>query len=85
MKFIENLEKLKLKEKTVAVFDTYIAKDFEKTVKKMETRIREKVPNLKLVTPRLPVKVQGMKGPVSEEELAKCLEFGIKIANQIKA
>ena len=44
----------------------------------------EKVPGLKLLTPGLSVKVQGMKGPVPEEELAKCKEFAAKIARQIK-
>lgn len=83
-KFIENLGKLNLKGKSVAVFDTYMGKDFGKTVKKMETRIREKTPDLKLVTPGLSVRVQGMKGPVSAEDLPKCIEFGNKIANQIK-
>jgi flavodoxin len=84
-KFIENLGKLNLKGKSIAVFDTYMGKDFEKAVKKMETRIREKTPDLKLATLGLSVRVQGMKGPVSEEDLPKCIEFGSNIVNQIKA
>jgi hypothetical protein len=67
-----------------AVFDTYIKGDFEKAVKKMEKRINEKVPELKLIAPGLSIKVQGMKGPILEEELPKCKEFGKKIATQLK-
>jgi len=83
-KFIDKLGKLPLKEKMFAVFDTYLAGDFEKAVKKMETRMNEKVPGLKRMAPRLSIKVQGMKGPVPGEELPKCKDFGKKIANQLK-
>jgi len=83
-KFIDKLGKLPLKEKMFAVFDTYIKGDFEKAVKKMEKRINEKVPGLKQMVPGLSIKVQGMKGPILEEELPKCKDFGKKIANQLK-
>lgn len=83
-KFIDKLGKLPLKGKLFAVFDTYIRKDFEKAVKKMEKRINEKVPELKQTASGLSIKVQGIKGPISEAELPKCTEFGNKIATQIK-
>jgi len=83
-KFIDKLGKLNLQGKLVAVFDTYIKGDFEKAVKKMEKRINEKVPGLKIVAPGLSIKVQGMKGPILEEELLKCKDFGNKIATQIE-
>ncbi len=83
-KFIDKLGKLDLKTKWVAVFDTYLGEDFEKSVKKMEKRISEKVPRLKLITPGLSIRVDGMKGPVTEGELPKCKDFGKKIANQLK-
>lgn len=79
-KFIDKLGKLNLEEKHGAVFDTYIARDFEKAVKKMEKQIAEKVPGLKLVAPGLSVKVTGIKGPVAGGELPKSKEFGVKIA-----
>ena len=41
-KFIDKFSKSSLKEKSFAVFDTYIRGDFEKAVKKMEKRINEK-------------------------------------------
>jgi len=83
-KFIDKLGKLNLKGKMGAVFDTYLGGNFEKAVKKMEKKINEKVPGLKLVAPGLSIKVQGMKGPILEGELPKCKEFGNKIATQMK-
>jgi flavodoxin len=82
-KFIDRLGKADLKDKMVAVFDTYVGGDFEKAMKKMEEQIAENAPDLKLVTPGLSVRVTGMKGPVAEEELPKCREFGSRIANGI--
>lgn len=84
-KFIDKLGKLPLEGKMFAVFDTYLGKDFEKVVKKMERRISEKVPGLKPVAPGLSIRVEGMKGPISEGALPKCREFGNKIATQMKA
>jgi len=82
--FIDKLGKFPLKGKLFAVFDTYLGNDFEKAVKKMEKKINEKVPRLKIIAPGLSIRVQGMKGPIVEEELTKCKEFGNKIATQIK-
>ncbi|NIR87173.1 FprA family A-type flavoprotein [Candidatus Bathyarchaeota archaeon] len=82
-KLIDKLGKLDLKAKWVAVFDTYLGGDFEKAVKKMEKRIGEKVPGLKLIAPGLSIEVGGMKGPIVEGELPKCKDFGNKIANQL--
>jgi flavorubredoxin len=83
-KFIDKLGKLDLKAKWVAVFDTYLGEDFEKATKKMEKRIGEKVPGLKLITSGLSIRVGGTKGPIVEGELPKCKDFGKKIANQLK-
>jgi menaquinone-dependent protoporphyrinogen IX oxidase len=83
-KFIDKLRKLSLSEKSFAVFDTYLGKDFEKAVKKMQKQINEKVPGSKIISPGLSIRVEGMKGPISEEELPKCIEFGKRIANLLK-
>ncbi|MEM3070095.1 MAG: hypothetical protein QW638_04225, partial [Candidatus Bathyarchaeia archaeon] len=64
--------------------DTYMEKDFEKAVKKMEKRISEKVPGLKQIASGLSIKVQGLKGPIAEGELLKCKEFGKKIGTQLR-
>jgi flavodoxin len=82
-KFIDKLCKHDLKTKWIAVFDTYLGDDFEKSVKKMEQQIREKVPGLKLITSGLSIRVDGMKGPVTDGEFPKCKEFGKKIAAQL--
>ena len=84
-KFIDELGRLSPGVKLGAVFDTYIGRDFEKAVKKMEKQIGEKVPGLKLAAPGLSIKVEGMKGPISEGELPKGKEFGVKMASQLKA
>jgi flavorubredoxin len=83
-KFIDKLGNLNLKEKLVAVFDTYLGGDFEKAAKKMEKQISKKAPRLKLAAPGLSIRVEGMKGPITEGELPKCKEFGAKIATQMK-
>lgn len=82
-KFIDGLGEANLKGKSVAVFDTYIGKDFEKTVKRMEKQINEEVSDLELISPGLSIKVGGMKGPIVEEDLPKCREFGNKVASQL--
>lgn len=82
--FIDKLGKLHLEGKMFAVFDTYMGKDFEKAVKKMEKRIKEGIPGLKQITSGLSVKVQGMKGPIIEDEISKCKEFGKNIAIRLR-
>lgn len=83
-RFIDKLGKLDLKAKWYAVFDTYLGGNFEKAVKKTEKRIHERIPKLKRIASGLSIKVQGMKGPVLEEELPKCREFGRNIATQLQ-
>jgi menaquinone-dependent protoporphyrinogen IX oxidase len=80
--FIDKLGQLDLKGKQVAVFDTYMENDFERAVKKMEERINDKT-SLRIITPGLSIRVEGMKGPVTEGELQKSKEFGKKIAAQL--
>ena len=83
-KFIDKLGKLKLEGKLVAVFDTYAGGEYEKAVKKMEKQLGEKAPGLKIASPGLSIRVEGMRGPLSEGELPKGKEFGVIIANQLK-
>lgn len=83
-KFIDKLGKFPLKGKLYAVFDTYLERDFERAVRKMEERLSEKAPEMRQMAPGLSVKVLGLKGPISEGELPKCREFGNKIATQIR-
>ena len=78
-KFIKKISEASLKISSFAVFDTYLTKDFEKAVKKMEKQISKSLPNLNKASPGLSIKVGGMKGPITEEDLPKCKEFGIKL------
>jgi flavodoxin len=86
--FIDMIGELNLEDKQYAVFDTFVGKDsdffFEKAVKKMERRIGEKVPGLKLLTSGLSIRVKGSKGPIVEGELPKCIDFGKQIRIQEK-
>ena len=50
----------------------------------MEKQIGEKAPGLKLLAPGLSIRVGGMKGPITQGELPKCKDFGVKIANLLK-
>jgi flavorubredoxin len=84
--FIDKLGKMDLKTKWVGVFDTHVAED-NRPHAKMEDRIAEKLPGLKLKTSGLSIKVKSglsMKGPIEEGELPKCVDFGKKIAAQLK-
>jgi flavodoxin len=83
-KFIDKIGKLSLADKKFAVFDTYGGGDFEKATKKMEQRMHEKAPAMKAVAPGLSIKVDGMKGPITEGELPKAEDFGMQIATQLK-
>ena len=82
-KLINKLGTLNLKGTYAAVFDTYIGKDYEKAVKKMEKQISEKALELSIPVPGLSIRVNGMKGPITEGELPKCSEFGARIASHV--
>jgi flavorubredoxin len=85
-KFIERLSELDLKSKMVAVFGTYAGTErpFGRSVKKLEKMVEKKLPNLTLLSPSLSVRVIRIPGPIAEAELPKCLDFGRKIAVQLK-
>lgn len=85
-KFIDRLAELDLKAKNVAVFGTYSGRKrpVDRAVKKLEITLGKKLPNLKLLSPSLSVRVKGVTGPVVEGELTKSKEFGNRIANQLK-
>ena len=85
-KFVNRLAKLDLKMKQTAVFDTYFVsqRNFEKAMKKLEKQISEKLPSWKLITHGLSIKVDTVYGPIADGELPKCVDFGKKIAQQLK-
>ncbi|MFW9830527.1 MAG: flavodoxin family protein [Candidatus Thorarchaeota archaeon] len=94
-KFVGKLRKLKLRNKTLVAFDTYVGQKNENEViqpggdqyqvamLKMEDHLRDKLPDLKLLVPGLSIAVAGMEGPIVDAEIPKCKEFGKKIASQL--
>ncbi|MCL5877260.1 MAG: flavodoxin domain-containing protein [Candidatus Bathyarchaeota archaeon] len=86
-RFIDYLATADLKATKVAVFGTYAgrARSIDRAVKKLESMVQARLPNLKLVLPGLSVRVNGMKGPMLDGELDRCVEFGRAIAAQLSA
>jgi len=94
-KFINKLPKSQLRLKAYSVFDTYMNGDSEtaeegvcsytKMLDKIENQINEKMPDLKKLYPGLSIKVDGMKGPITNEDLPKCKDFGIKLVQAYKS
>lgn len=85
-RFIDYLATGDLKATKVAVFGTYSGRvrPVDRAVKKLEGIVQAKLPNLKLVLPGLSVRVNGVRGPVIEEELPRGVEFGKSIAAQLR-
>ena len=81
-KFVKNLSGSTVKVNSFAVFDTYMKGNFEKAAKKMEKQLTENFPDSTMALPGLSIKVGGMKGPIVEEDLSKCKEYGIKLAKK---
>ena len=86
-KFVDSLAEVDLKAKHVAVFGTYAGREraLDRAVKKLTKMAEKKLPNLNIVSPWLSVRVNGVTGPVVDGELSKCVEFGKKIAEQLKS
>ena len=85
-KFVNKLAKLDLKSKNVAVFGTYSGKirTVDRAVKKLVKMVQEKLPNQNLALPGLSIRVKGIRGPIRQGELPKCVDFGNKLATQLE-
>lgn len=85
-KFVDRLAGLDLKAKDVAVFGTYAGRERspDRAVKKLQQMLEKKLPHLTLILPVLSIRVHGIPGPIFESELPKCVDFGRKIAEQLK-
>jgi flavodoxin len=75
-KFIRSLAAFDLSGKRLAFFDTYIGGDFGKAISKMQNELKVRNPSAVVVSPGLSIRVEGMKGPLADEELAKGSDFG---------
>jgi flavorubredoxin len=85
-RFIEYLAAADLKTTQYAVFGTYAgrARSVDRAVKKLEGLVQAKMPTLKPVLAGLSVRVNGVRGPIMDGELSKCLEFGNVLAEQLR-
>jgi flavorubredoxin len=86
-KFVDRLIGVDLKARNVAVFGTYSGRvrTVDRAVKKLEKMVQKKLPNLNLISPGLSIRVNGVKGPLVEGELPKCIDFGKRIVGQIRS
>jgi flavodoxin len=86
MKFVDRLARVDLKAEYVAVFGTYSGRvrEPDRAVRKMEKSLEKKVPKIKLISPSLSVRVNGVTGPIFKGELSRCRDFGRRIANQLQ-
>lgn len=84
LKFIEELRKAGVHGKTGAVFATHMKGDGGKTLETIVQKLTEKRfkkdEGMKLVLDGLVVDAGEIQGPLSEAELAKCVEFGKRAA-----
>lgn len=83
MKFIDRLAIVELENKLGTVFDTYTGGNEGIAVKKLENKIKEKLPGIKLVMEGGSFKVSGRKGPLIEGEVEKARRFGQKFREKI--
>ncbi|HIH00731.1 TPA: flavodoxin family protein [Thermoplasmata archaeon] len=74
-KLLRSLAAFDLSDRRVCFFDTYIGGDFEKAVGKMHNEFRARNDTADIIPPGLSLRVEGMKGPLAEGELAKVTDF----------
>jgi flavodoxin len=80
-KLIRSLADFDLTGRKVAFFDTYIGGDFGKAVGKMHNEFKARNQSAVIVAPGLSLRVEGMKGPLADGELAKATAFGESVVD----
>jgi flavodoxin len=79
LKFIDRASIVHLEGKIGAVFDTYTGGNKDIAVRKLETKVREKMQGIEFIG-RLSCKVEGRKGPLVDDEERKAIDFGAQFA-----
>ncbi len=81
-KFLKALGEVPLEGKTVTFFETYgfAPEPGGKAIAKFMDLARKYLPQGKLLSTGLSVRVRGTKGPILDNELARAKEFGNKLA-----
>jgi flavodoxin len=80
--FIDRASIVHLESKVGALFDTYTGGNKDVAVKKLETKVREKMQGIELIG-LLSSKVNGRKGPLADEEEKRAYEFGIHFGQKL--
>ena len=81
--FIDRASTVDLSDKVGAAFDTYMGGNKGVAVKKLERKIREKLPGLSLIVEGHSAEVAGRQGPLLEGEIPKAIEFGKAVGQKI--
>ncbi|NLF88672.1 FprA family A-type flavoprotein [Candidatus Bathyarchaeota archaeon] len=86
-RFVEYLAVADLKATGFAVFGTYAGRTrpVDRAMKKLEAIVQMRMPNLKMVLPGLSLRVSGVRGPMMEGEIDRCIEFGGALADHLRA
>ncbi len=81
-KFLESLAGVSMEGKTVAFFETYgfAPAPGGKAIERLVEMARKYVPQARLLTSGLSIRVRGTKGPILEDEVPRAREFGNKLA-----
>ncbi|MGD9381665.1 MAG: flavodoxin domain-containing protein, partial [Candidatus Thorarchaeota archaeon] len=79
LKFIERAGIVDLEAKVGAAFDTYTGGNKGIAVKKLEQVIRQKMSCITFVIDSFSAQVEDRKGPLSEGELSRAIEFGKQV------
>ena len=82
IKFIDRAAIVHLKAKVGAAFDTYTGGNKNIAVKKLETKILDKIPGI-LLSEGFSAKVTGRKGPLADDEESRAHEFGVEFGKKI--
>ncbi|MFW9981720.1 MAG: flavodoxin family protein, partial [Candidatus Thorarchaeota archaeon] len=82
VRFIERAAIVHLKAKIGAAFDTYTGGNRNVAVKKLESKMQEKLPGISVLG-LLSAKVTGRKGPLADDEESRAREFGIEFGEKL--
>jgi flavodoxin len=80
--FIDRASIVHLEGKVGATFDTYTGGNRDIAVRKLDTKIREKMPGI-AITEHLSCKVNGRKGPLAEDEESRARGFGVRFGKRV--
>lgn len=81
--FIDRSASVDLRGKVSAAFDTYMGANKGIALAKLQRKIREKLPGLKLITEGVSAEVKSRTGPLVDGEIPKAQQFGIKVGRAI--